>query len=234
MGMCACNARAVSEEEGIIRHQEYTLQFDRVNFNECMSVMKKSVVNGMLKLADLKVGFLQLDLPFTDDSAATAIEAYYRGLVVNNEIPFRMIVVTAILLCDAVVAEKINALYQAYDYNYNNEISGVEVGLMLEDFYQIACINLPRLVTYKTAGADFMTIYNYITMIATVKQAMILKLNEALIGSSRSITNYEFCARMEVAPLCRMLSSSSYRLMFNEAFDSLNEVVKFKVLSKLR
>jgi hypothetical protein len=234
MGMCACTTSVASEEERIIRHQEYTLQFDRVDFSECLSALKKSVVNGVLQLTSLKETLLQLDLPFTDKSAGTAIEAYYRGLVVNNEITLRMMVVTAVLLCDATTPQKINALYQAYDYNTNNEISVTEAGLMLEDFYQVACIDLPRLVNYKTAGGDFMTIHNYIAMISSVKHATLNKLNEALVGSSRSITNSEFCARMEVPPLCRMLTSTSYRVMFKEAFDCMSEVAKFKVLSRLK
>jgi Ca2+-binding EF-hand superfamily protein len=233
MGSCACTRVESSPEERIIQYEEHKLNFEEVSLHKCIYIFNKYTVRDFLPQEHLAKALKKLELPLTSPNADDCIEEFYTSIRLNGEVPRRLLVVTAVLLCKGTVYEKTEVLYDFYDFDSNQSISTSAIAQLLEDLYQVACIGLPRMVTHR-AGSDSETVSNYLSMINAVRKPVILGLTHALVQTDRIITKKQFLARMMSLPCSKLVTSSSLRSLFLDEFDGLGASSKAKVLASPR
>lgn len=226
---CTCEKPNYSTEELMIIHEEYKLRFCKVNLIKCLRVFSTYSHNNILTRHDFEDAMDILRLPYASRSD-DCIEDFYKGFSVSNEFTMRMLTVAAIFLCDAKILEKIEVLFDAYDYDRNQSLSSRELESLLSDLYEVACIDLPRLVSYRSTGADFTTVLNYMRMIRTVKQKVNADMRTALLQADSAVSRCRFIERMSRPPLSCLLSSSAFRNLHKETFDKLDDITKYQEL----
>lgn len=226
---CVCKRESLPSEEFMIRHEEFKLSYNNIQLSDCQRVFNKFAKGSFLSQYDFEQAMDELNLPYLNNSSDECIEEFYRSLCTGGEYQLRMLKITAVFLSNGDLIQKTEALFNIYDYDESHTISIAEVGLMMEDLYQIACVSLPKMVNFKSAGGDFITVFNYLKMIYAVKLKVSIRLTEFLLHSSKSVTKYQFMERMTTHPLSALVSSMSIRCLHRDEFNSYDDIERQRI-----